>query len=60
MVKHLNQIHCAYNGQVISTKLSYDTDIWRVKTATHASVWWMQNPTKPLQAIATSLVKIKI
>lgn len=60
VVKHLNQMHCAYNGQIISTKLSHDTAIWRVKTATRASVWWAQNPAKPLQAIATSLVKINI
>lgn len=54
IVKHLDQIHCAANGRVISTKRQ-DTNVWRIRTATHAAVWWLQNPGKPLEALATSL-----
>lgn len=56
VVKHLDQIHCAVNGQVISTKLEKDREIWRVKTAAYAAVWWIQNPAKPLEAYAVSLL----
>lgn len=58
IVKHLDQIHCAVNGQVVSTRLEQDVDIWRVKTATHAAVWWLQNPGRPLESFATSLTSI--
>jgi ADP-dependent NAD(P)H-hydrate dehydratase / NAD(P)H-hydrate epimerase len=54
VVKHLDQIYCAVNGRIISTKLEEDLEIWRVKTAAHASVWWLQNPSKPLEALATA------
>lgn len=55
IVKHLDQIHTAVNGQVVSTKLAEDTEIWRVKTAAHTAVWWLQNPPKPLEALATGV-----
>lgn len=55
IVKHLDQIHCAVDGQVVSTKLEKDPEIWRVKTAAHASVWWLQNPMKTLESISTSV-----
>lgn len=56
IVKHLDQMHCAVDGQVVSTRLEEDREIWRVKTATHTSVWWLQNPNKPLEAAATALI----
>lgn len=56
IVKHLDQIHCAVEGQVVSTKLEQDSEIWRVRTAAHASVWWIQNPGKALEAYAASLL----
>jgi ADP-dependent NAD(P)H-hydrate dehydratase / NAD(P)H-hydrate epimerase len=55
VLKHLDQLHCAVDGQIVSTKLQQDIEIWRVKTAAYASVWWLQNPTKPLEALATAL-----
>lgn len=58
VTKHHSQLFAAVDGQVISTKLDNDLEIWRVKTATYASVWWVQNPTKPLEAFATSISKI--
>lgn len=59
IVLHLGQIHCAIGGQVITTPLNSKNlppgrQIWRVKTAAYASVWWLQNPSKPLEALATA------
>lgn len=56
IVKHLQTIFVAANGQVSTTKLAEDQEIWRVRVAAHASVWWLQNPTKPFEALTTSLV----
>jgi len=56
VVKHLETIFVAVGGQVSTTKLTEDVEIWRVRTAAHASVWWLQNPSKILEAVTTSLV----
>ncbi len=56
VVKHLNNILVATGGQVSTTKLPDDLPIWRITTAAHASVWWIQNPTKPFEALTSSLV----
>jgi ADP-dependent NAD(P)H-hydrate dehydratase / NAD(P)H-hydrate epimerase len=55
IVKHLDQIHCAVDGHIVSTKLEKEMEIWRVQAAAHASVWWLQNPSKPLEALATGV-----
>jgi hypothetical protein len=54
--KHLENIFVAANGQVSSTKLTEDVSIWRLKTAAHASVGWLQNPSKTFESLTTSLV----
>lgn len=56
IVKHLQTIFVAAGGQVSSTKLPEDLEIWRGKTAAHAAVWWLQNPSNVFQALSTSLV----
>lgn len=56
VVQHGGSIHSAVQGQIVSHKIADDIEqIWRVKTAAHASVWWMQNPTKPLEAFASAV-----
>jgi ADP-dependent NAD(P)H-hydrate dehydratase / NAD(P)H-hydrate epimerase len=55
IVKHLETIFTAANGQVSTTKLERDPPIWRLKIATHASVWWLQNPSKPFEALTTAV-----
>ncbi|MEI7683227.1 MAG: hypothetical protein WCJ24_02930 [Candidatus Saccharibacteria bacterium] len=55
MVYHLGNILVAVQGQVTSTSVG-EKNTWRVKTAAHAAVWWLQNPSKPLEALTTSLV----
>lgn len=56
VTKELESIVVAADGRVSSTKLVEDKEIWRVATATSASVFWMQNPVKPFEAITSSLV----
>jgi hypothetical protein len=56
IIKHLQYIFVARNGQVSTTKLSEDKEIWRVSTAAHASVWWLQNPGKTFEALTSSLL----
>ncbi len=55
VVKHLENIFVAVAGQVSTTRLQPDRPIWRVKTAAHAAVWWVQNPTKPFEALTTAV-----
>jgi hypothetical protein len=55
IVKHLETIFVAANGQVSTTRLATDPSIWRLKTAAHASVWWLQNPSKPFEALTTAV-----
>jgi hypothetical protein len=54
ITKHLTNIFVAVNGKVSSTKTDDAQEIWRVKTAASASVWWLQNPTKPFETITTA------
>lgn len=56
VVKHLDQMVVASNGQISTTKLSEDLDVWRVKTAASASVWYLQNPSKPFEALTTAVL----
>ena len=58
IVKHLETIFVAAQGSISSTKLDPDQDIWRVKTAAQASVWWLQNPSKPFEALTTAIIQI--
>lgn len=55
IVRHLNTTFVAVNGEVSTMPAAADAKIWRLKTATHAAVWWMQNPSKPFEAITTAI-----
>lgn len=56
MVRHLNTIFVAHNGQVSTTKLDDDSPVWRVKSASRASVWWLQTPNKTFDSLTTSII----
>lgn len=56
VVKHLDQLLVAVKGQVSSTHLIKDKSVWRVQTAAKAAVWWMQNPSKPFEALTQSVL----
>jgi hypothetical protein len=55
IVKYADQLVVGVNGQVSSTKLVDDLPVWRLKTATNASVWWLQNPSKSFEALTTAM-----
>lgn len=59
IVKHQGHMLAAASGQVSTTKLAQDTPIWRVTTAAHAAVWWLQNPALPFKALTASINVIK-
>lgn len=56
VVKHLDNIFVAANGQVSTTKLQHDKEIWRVTTAAHTATWWLQNPSKTFEALTTGVL----
>lgn len=56
IVKHLGNIFVAVDGRISSTRLKSELPVWRLKTASHAAVWWLQNPGKPFEALTTSLL----
>lgn len=56
VTKHLQTILVAVNGQVSTTKLGQDKDVWRVATAAQTAVWWLQNPDQAFQALSSALV----
>lgn len=57
IVKHLDTVFIAVDGQVSTTRALHHKPLWRLKTATHASVWWLQNPSKPFEALTASLLE---
>jgi hypothetical protein len=55
VIKHLSRIIVAHDGRVSVTELPKDIDVWRVRTAAYASVWLMQQPSKPFEAFTTAI-----
>jgi len=58
VTKHLDSILVAVNGEVSTTKLENDLEVWRLKTAAHTSVWWLQNPMKPFESLTAALLPL--
>ncbi len=57
IVHHAGAYCVALAGKVSTTKSNLGTDdTWRVQTAAKATVWWLQNPQKPFEALTVSLV----
>ena len=52
---HQSQLIIAHGGRVVSQEFDQPMMIWRGTTATKASCYLMWNPSKPLEAIATSI-----
>jgi len=55
ITRHRGQFIVAINGQVSTTPDTTGQPVWRLTTAAHASVWWLQNPTKPFEALTTAV-----
>lgn len=58
IVKHGERLTVAVSGQISTTRLLPDKSTWRVKTAAYAAVWWLQNPSKPLEALSTAVYEL--
>lgn len=56
MTFHQNHIVVASAGQVTTTKWDNPMAIWKGNVATHASAYWLWNPSKPLESATTSLI----
>ncbi|HMT19047.1 MAG TPA: hypothetical protein PKD15_03365 [Candidatus Saccharibacteria bacterium] len=56
MVKHNDLIFVAHQGQVSTTR--QEDKLWRIKYASRASVYWLQNQHKPFEAITASLLEL--
>lgn len=56
ITEHNEMMLVAVNGEISTTKTAENTPIWRVQTAARASVWWLQNPSKPFEAITTAML----
>jgi len=57
IVKHLDHIFVAVNGEVSSTKLTAAMQIWRLKVAAQGIVWWVQLPGKPFEALSMAVLQ---
>lgn len=44
------------SGQISTTKIDNPPKVWRLKTASSASTWWLQNPSKPFDALTTAVL----
>jgi hypothetical protein len=55
IVKQFDVVLAAVNGEVSTTKLGKPLDIWRVKIAAYAAIWWLQNPAHVFQALTTAV-----
>jgi hypothetical protein len=56
LARHHETFVVAVNGQVSTTPLPKQPKLWCAAAAAHASVWWLQNPAKPFEALTTSLL----
>ncbi len=56
VTKELDNIVVAYQGNISTTKLNDDKELWQVQVATKASVFWLQNPNKPFESITSSII----
>jgi NAD(P)H-hydrate repair Nnr-like enzyme with NAD(P)H-hydrate dehydratase domain len=59
ITRHQGNLILAQGGQVCTTKLQQPTALWRLATGAAASVWWMQHPTKPYEALVTCLYNLR-
>ncbi|HLG91208.1 MAG TPA: hypothetical protein VI336_03575 [Candidatus Saccharimonadales bacterium] len=53
ITKHADNFVVASGGQV-STTPSKKEQNWQIELAAYAAVWWLQNPSKPTEALTTA------
>jgi NAD(P)H-hydrate repair Nnr-like enzyme with NAD(P)H-hydrate dehydratase domain len=54
-VLHKDHLIVAHNGQVVTLPWDNPMAIWRGSVAARATVYWLWSPTKPLEAVSTSI-----
>lgn len=57
VVKYSSNLITAVNGNISTTFLKNDPEIWRVEVASYCSVWWAQNLSKPFESITSGVYK---
>ncbi len=58
VVRHLDTIFVSVRGEVSTTRTTDATEnTWRIRTAAHTAVWWLQNPTNTFQALTTAIIQ---
>lgn len=55
IIKHLENILVGVGGRVSTTKLTQKLEIWQVRVAAHAVVWWLQNPLRAFEALSSGI-----
>ena len=53
ITKHADNFIVASGSQVSTTPVSEESN-WQIELAAYASVWWLQQPQKPFEAITTA------
>ena len=56
---HEDKVIIGYKGKISVTGITKDANLEN-KVASHASVWWMQNPDKQFEAITSSVVDFAV
>ncbi len=56
IIKHIDTLFVAMKGEISTTTTKVDEQLWRVPTAAAAAVWRLQNPSKPFEALTTSVI----
>lgn len=56
IIKRENHVYVVASGHISDTATGKDSDQWRVKNATKATIWNLQNPSKVFEAVTTSLI----
>lgn len=59
IVKFNAQLVVAYNGEVSTTAVAEEIELWRAKTASFCAVWCIQNPSKLFEALTVAVHQIK-
>ena len=58
--RYQDQYLVAVDGQVSSTPVKGDERLWQLEAAATASVWWLQNPSTPFEALTTAMLQANI
>lgn len=58
VIKHNNTIFVAHAGDVSTTQVDPSDNLWRITTATSASVWTLQNPSKIFAALTCAAFEL--